>query len=143
MLGKLPNAMLAMGLTACLAVCPYSCMLSPRLVGESRAEAGSGCGCSCCPSTPSQTPPWQSNQRRQLPKEPCCCTCVCKGALIKYPGLIDGDDLGPAGRCAVSFVLVYSPDSTAASAAWEYPDPPPPRTVSGRKIRALIASLLL
>ena len=133
------NAVLAAWLTASLVVCPYTCAHFPRSCGST--ESAVACEChdgACCE--------WGDNREESAgntpaPEQPCSCPCVCKGALTECSARQqsgDGDSAQPALLvvCDAGTLLLDAPDSIQ-------PDPPPPKILSGREIRALIASLRL
>jgi len=142
MVRTLFTAMLTLLLTVALVMCPYSCMHYPRGAGHVWTEAEPCCACGCHSFKP-QAPEKDSRNGQPAPKKTCSCPCICKGALSEFPGQIatadfESPDWGPI------VLLTGELHTLSLTEAWpNQPEPRPPKTPTGREIRALLASLLL
>ncbi len=140
MIHTIANAGIALWLIASLVVCPYTCAHFPRTREAEEATADCCCHDACCGGDVALEEGSRPDQSVPAPEKPCSCPCVCKGALAECSARQHVGDLDPAGAM-ISLPLATADPALVIDTTGLQPDPPPPKLLSGREIRALISSL--
>jgi hypothetical protein len=123
-----------------LVACPFPC-LAKAAEGTSAACTGGGCGaCDCC------CPDSGSESDGDGPVTPDCCdggTCLCHGAVVEPHVQLPSPQAEPAVLACIEDVLALAAISGFDAVAVDRTACHFPSADSGRKVRALIESLLL
>ena len=129
-----------------LVLCPYSCMGSPRVIGQrnEKKPAASSRKCPCCRSdSQSEQPQRRSGKSYPTPGQRCACICICTGAITESSGQLGSQDVGWRFDLPAALPLVER-NPPVLAVFWPLsPGPPLAKPLSGREIRTLLESLLL